>query len=95
MVTVLPGNTNYVSSLAFSPDSLRLASGGGPLDPAIKIWRIADGTLLQSIPATTNGVMALAWSPDGASLAAGDEALQLRALEVEQPQRVPVGRFQH
>ena len=50
-----------------------LASGGGPLDPTIKLWRVSDGTLLNTIAATTNGVMALAFSPDGLKLASGGD----------------------
>jgi WD40 repeat protein len=76
LVQTLAANTNYVSRLAFSPDSTTLASGGGPLDPTIKLWRISDGALVQSIPATTNGVMALAWSPDGTTLAAGGDSME-------------------
>jgi WD40 repeat protein len=76
VVQTLAANTNYVSSLAFSPDSTTLASGGGPLDPTIKLWRISDGALLQTVPATTNGVMALAWSPDGTTLAAGADSME-------------------
>ncbi len=76
LVRTLPGNTNYVSSLAFSPDSTTLASGGGPLDPTIKLWRISDGALLSTIAATTNGVMALAWSPDGSMLASGGDSVE-------------------
>ena len=76
LVRTLAANTNYVSSLAFAPDSARLASGGGPLDPTIKIWQISSGALLNTIPATTNGVMALAWSPDGLTLAAGGDSVE-------------------
>jgi WD40 repeat protein len=76
VVQTLAANTNYVDSLAFSPDSTTLASGGGPLDPTIKLWRISDGALLQTIPATTNGVMALAWSPDGTTLASGGDSME-------------------
>jgi WD40 repeat protein len=72
----LAANTNYVGSLAFSPDSTTLASGGSVLDPVIKLWRISDGALLQTIPATTNGVMALAWSPDGTTLAVGGDSVE-------------------
>jgi WD40 repeat protein len=77
VVQTLAANTNYVGSLAFSPDSTTLTSGGGVLDPTIKLWRVSDGALLQTIPATTNGVMALAWSPDGATLAAGGDSMEL------------------
>lgn len=73
LVQVLPGNTDLVSAVAFTPDSAALATGGGPLDPTIKLWRISDGALLDTIPATTNGVMALAFSPDGSEMASGGD----------------------
>lgn len=76
LVSLLPGHTDFVSSLAFSPDSTKLASGGGPLEPTIKLWRISDGALLSTLGATTNGVMALAWSPDGTTLASGGDSVE-------------------
>lgn len=73
LLLTIPAQTGCVSSIAFSPDSTKLASGGGPLDPTIKIWRMTDGSLQQTISATTNGVMALAYSPDGSLIASGGD----------------------
>jgi WD40 repeat protein len=73
LLRTLPGHTGCVSSVAFALDSAVLASGGGPLDPALKLWRVNDGALLRTIAANSNGVMALAFSPDGATLAAGGD----------------------
>jgi len=73
LTAVLPGHTGCVSAMAFAPDSAVLASGGGPLDPTIKFWRLADRELLRTIYTGTSGVMALAFSPDGSVVASGGD----------------------
>jgi WD40 repeat protein len=55
-----------VSALAFSPQQPLLATGGGALDPAIRLWSLAGGPLLFTLAGHASGVGALAFSPDGA-----------------------------
>ena len=69
----LPGNSNFTAAIAFSPSGSILATGGGPLDPTVKLWSMTNGSLIRTIPATSNGVCALAWSPDGTRLAVGGD----------------------
>ena len=73
----LAAQTNFVSALAFAPDTSMLASGGGPLEPTIKLWRLSDGALVRTITATSNGVTALAFSPDGNLLACGGDSTEV------------------
>jgi len=58
-----------VVSLAFSPDGALLAAG----DEHIRLWRVADGALVQILPALPEAalVCGLAFAPDGTMLAAG------------------------
>ena len=43
--------TNSVSAVAFSPDGLQVASGGGSQNPSVEVWDAADGSALATFPA--------------------------------------------
>jgi WD40 repeat protein len=64
-------HTDGVSSVAFSPDGSLLASGSR--DRTIKLWRVADGSLVRTITGHTGEVNSVAFSPDGSLLASGSE----------------------
>ena len=63
--TILPGFTNIVYTVAFSPDGRFVATGN---DWSIQVWRTSDGALMYSLPNTHR---VLAFSPDGKMLASG------------------------
>ena len=67
LVATLAGHTDYVQSIAFSPDGKRLASGSD--DQTLRIWDIASGACLQTIHAHTDNTYGVAWSPDGQVIA--------------------------
>ncbi len=70
MKTYLRGHTNWVWSVAFSPDGKTLASGGA--DGTIILWDVATGQ--PSGPPLTghsDWVRSIAFSPDGGTLASG------------------------
>jgi WD40 repeat protein len=58
-----------VRAVAFSPDGLRLATGGG--DRTVRIWDTADGRLLHTLTGHTGSVNSVGFSPDGRLLASG------------------------
>lgn len=81
IIRTLPGHIEAPNdfgtfSVRFSPDGTLLASGG--VDGNVKIWRVSDGVLLQTLSIGTEltpNVFTVAFSPDGQFLAAGTDAL--------------------
>jgi WD40 repeat protein len=66
-LAALPGYTNSLYALAFSPDGKRLAAAG--IAP-VQVWDVSTGKELFSSKATGDWETALAFSPDGARVAA-------------------------
>jgi WD40 repeat protein len=64
---VLRGHTEYVKSMAFSPDSSQLATAG--IDGRIRIWDASSGKELRTLAAHWQGVDDVAYAPDGRTLA--------------------------
>lgn len=65
-----------VTSVAFSPDGLQIASGHWPDSPEIQpvsvnVWDVDTGELLRTLPGHSESVFGLAYSPDGRTLASG------------------------
>ena len=69
VVAKLPHPWMRVWSLAFSPDSARLATTCS--DRTVRIWGCSHGNLLTSLHGHADEVWSVAFSPDGRSLATG------------------------
>ena len=63
----LEGHTDYVWSVAFSPNGKMLASGSW--DQTVRLWNVNTGRLLHTLTGHTNEVLSVAFSPDGKTLA--------------------------
>jgi WD40 repeat protein len=64
-----PGHADSVHSLAFTPDSQLLVSGGA--DGTVRLWDVAGGRERDVLPDRRGKVNAVAVSPDGKTLAVG------------------------
>lgn len=65
----LSGHNSGVTSVAWSPDGKRLASGSW--DKTVKVWNAETGKELLTLRGHTSTVTSVAWSPDGWRLATG------------------------
>ena len=75
------GHTNWVRSLAFSPNGRTIASGSG--GGTIRLWDVATGTYRRTLAGHTGWVSSVAFSPDGNTLASGSSDKTIRLWNVD------------
>lgn len=80
LVALLKGHTSIVNSLAFSPDSKKLLSGGGDSDAIL--WDVAEAKLLHRLHGHRSDVYAVAFTPDSARAVTGSYDKTLRLWNV-------------
>ena len=66
-IRTLKGHTDRITSVAFSPDGLMLASGS--VDNTVKLWNPNNGQLKGTLTGHTLWVESVTFSPDGQTLA--------------------------
>eukprot|EP00882_Tetradesmus_deserticola_P025137 GHRQ01027594.1.p1 GENE.GHRQ01027594.1~~GHRQ01027594.1.p1 ORF type:complete len:356 (+),score=94.09 GHRQ01027594.1:1008-2075(+) len=69
--TELAGHTDTVVSVAFNAAGSLLATGS--LDSSVKVWRVPDGSCVQTLEGPADGIDWVAWHPKGDILLAGSE----------------------
>jgi WD40 repeat protein len=81
----LTGHTNYVRTLAFSPDGHRLATGGD--DATVRIWNLDTGQEVGRPTAVHTVVERVTFSADGRRVASGhgDGSVQVWNADTGQP----------
>jgi WD40 repeat protein len=79
MLHVLDKHSGSVNSVAFSPDSRRLASASS--DRTVKIWDTQTGVEVATLLGHTQFVVGVAFSPDGKQLVSASEDSNLRVWD--------------
>ena len=74
-------HTDWVNSVAFSPDGRRIVSGSQ--DRTIRIWNALTGECLRTIRGHQGPVEAVAFSPDGTSVVSGSKDNTVRMWDAE------------
>ena len=59
----MPGHTEEVRSVSFSPDGKYVVSGSD--DKSVKIWSTESGEVVRTLNGHTNNVYSVSFSPDG------------------------------
>jgi len=72
--------SEYVYSMAISPDGKTLASGSG--DNTIRLWEMKTGRLVNSFPGHSEPVHSVAFSSDGKTLASGSKDRTIKLWDV-------------
>ncbi len=70
------GHTTGISSVAFSPNGIYMASGAGgdgAEDTGIRLWHVSTGQELRRFEGHSQRIRSVAFSPDGTLLASGSE----------------------
>jgi WD40 repeat protein len=65
----LQGHSNWIHSVAWSPDGKILATGSR--DTTVRLWQASDGVSLKTLQGHSDGVTGVAWRHDGKILASG------------------------
>lgn len=75
-VETMPGHTDAVLHVSYSPDGSRLASGGGDL--AVRFWNVNTSMPAHTCLGHKHHVLCTLWSPDGSIFISGDRSGEIR-----------------
>jgi WD40 repeat protein len=68
-IKTLTGHTNWVWSVAFSPDGKTLVSSS--YDQTVRLWDVTTGRCIRTLTGHTSEIYSVSFSPDGQTVASG------------------------
>jgi len=80
------GHSDYVYSVAFSPDGRQVVSGSG--DKTIKLWDVATGQEIRTFSGHSNVVNSVTFSPDGRQVVSGSGDKTIKLWDVATGQEI-------
>lgn len=75
----MPGHTDAVIHVSYSPDGRRLASGGG--DMAVRFWNVTTSMPAHTCTGHRHHVLCTAWSPNGKYFVSADRSGEIRVWD--------------
>ena len=75
-IETMPGHTDAVLHVSYSPDGRRLASGGG--DKAVRFWNPQTNMPQHTCVGHTHHVLCTAWAPDAKTFVSADRSGEIR-----------------
>ena len=75
-VDTMPGHTDAVLHVSYSPDGKKLASGGG--DTAVRFWNVNTHMPTYTCMGHRHHVLCTIWSPDGTLFVSADRSGEIR-----------------
>lgn len=93
-VFIYRGHSGWVTSLAWSPDGTRIASGSW--DTTVQVWSVATGNTLQTYRQHTQPVKSVSWSPAGGGyIASGSWDTTAQVWEATTGERLLPDYYRH
>jgi WD40 repeat protein/predicted Ser/Thr protein kinase len=93
LIRTMPGHTNAVMSLAFSPDEKRLASISS--DQTARLWDGETGQLIAVLSGHTGRLTSIAFAPDGSRLVTSSYDRTMRLWDTTSGELITVLRGHH
>lgn len=78
-VETMPGHTDAVIHVSYSPDGKRLASGGG--DMSVRFWNVTTSMPMFTCQGHQHHVLCTAWSPNGQHFVSADRSGEIRVWD--------------
>jgi WD40 repeat protein len=81
LLVTVPAHSDQATAVAFNRDGALIATGGA--DRTVRVWRLLDRALVQTLAGQGGAVETLAFSPDGTLLAAGSRGRTVRIWKTQ------------